>query len=164
LKYFYRFLRTHDDGGHQSELKNPIRFYIEGDCHNNRDFTQNTPIVDLQKVGNKAQVLFGMTEKNDVTYAYDFFGHQDRILARISLNYLITQFGLSLNVDQQMNTGFSKYLLGIYKGQHIVIPDEKVEVLSLSGWTSKGSNTYDLYKNNFKSINPSIYTPLLSRI
>jgi len=126
LQYFYRFLRTKDDGSYLSELKNPIRFYIEEDCKINRDFTANSPIVKMKRLGKEAQVTFGMTDISDVIYAYDFFGQTDRLLARISLDYLIHEFGVSLNVDEQMNTGFSKYLLGKYLGKRIVIPDSKM--------------------------------------
>ncbi|GLX86968.1 hypothetical protein tloyanaT_32210 [Thalassotalea loyana] len=164
MQYFYRFLRTKDDGSHLSELKNQIRFYIEEDCNIKRDFTENSPIVKMKGVGEKAQVTFGMTDKNDVMYAYEFFGQPDRILARISLDYLINELGVSLNVDQQMNTGFSKYLLGKYHGERIVIPDAKVEVLSLGGWKPKGSDTFDMYIRDFYCISPAKYSPLLANI
>jgi len=164
LQYFYRFLRTKDDGSHLSELKNPIRFYIEEDCKINRDFTANSPIVKMKRLGKEAQVTFGMTDISDVIYAYDFFGQPDRLLARISLDYLIHEFGVSLNVDEQMNTGFSKYLLGKYLGKRIVIPDSKVEVLSLDGWKPKGSDTFDMYVKGFYNISPAKFSPLLTSI
>lgn len=164
MQYFYRFLRTKGDCYHLSELKHPIRFYIEEDCKIKRDFTENSPIVEMKRVGEKAQVMFGMTEKIDVIYAYEFFGQPDRLLARISLDYLIHEFGVTLNVDEQMNTGFSKYLLGKYRGERIVIPDAQVEILALDGWKPKGSDTFDMYVKDFYCISPDQYSPLLNKI
>jgi len=164
LQYFYRFLRTKDDGFHQLELKKLIRFYTEEDCKIDRDFTANSPIVKLKRAGEEAQVTFGMTEKSDVKYAYDFFGQPKRLLARIDLDYLIHEFGVSLEIDEQMNTGFSKYLLGKYRGERIVIPDAKVEILSLDGWVPKSSNTYDMYVKDFECISIDKYASLLTNI
>lgn len=164
MQYFYRFLRAKDDGFHLSELKSPIRFYIEKDCPIKNDFTKNSPIVKMKEVGEEAQVIFGMTDKSDVIYAYDFFGKPARLLARISLDYLIHDLGVSLHVDEQINIGFSKYLLGKYRGERIVIPDAKVEVLSLDGWKPKGSDTFTMYAKDFYCISPAKYSTLLTSI
>ena len=164
MQYFYRFLRTKEDGSHQSELKNPIRFYIEADCKIKKDFTENPPIVKMKSTGVEAQVTFGMTTKQDVIHAYDYFGTPDRLLARISLDYLSHEFGVTLNVDQQLNSTFSKYLLGEYKGRRIIIPDARVEILTLNGWEVKGASTYQMYINDFYCIKPVRYLPLLNNI
>jgi hypothetical protein len=162
--YFYRFLRTKDKVYHKSELKNPIRFYIEDDCKENQDFRYNQPIADMKAKNKQAQISFGMTSVKDVFYAYKLFGEPDNILSRISLEFLIEKFNLDLHDDQQVNSGFSKYLLAEFRGERIVIPDENVEVLSLQGWIPKDVNTYEMFIKDFYGISPFKYAHILTNL
>lgn len=157
MAYFYRFLRSDDNGALRSELKNPVTFYIESECKIKADFSWNTPVVNMKNQGKIPQLLFGASSTSDCVKVLRFWECYGRVLSRIKIN---NQPGIVMHRDQQINSSFSKYLLAPLNVNRIIIPDTDVEVLSNTGWVAK-NHAESIKKDIVSNISKSDYEKLI---
>jgi len=157
VTYFYRFLRSDDNGTIKSELRNPVTFYIESECSNKADFSWNTPVVNLKAQGETPQLLFGASSIKDSVEVLKFWGCYGRVLSRFNVNSLP---GAVMHTDQQINSTFSKYLLAPLNANKLIIPDTDIEVLSDKGWVSK-EHAENIKKDILANITKSDYEKLI---
>lgn len=157
--YFYRFLRSRSNGKLNSELTEPIVFYCSDEVENKSDFTSNTPVIQMESAGIPVQVVFGMSTIEDCIYIYELFDYPKAILARVSMEYLTSTWNVQLHNDQQLPSGPSKYLMAPCLDGKIIIPDCKVEILSIEGWRTKADMR--LYQNQVFNLKPAEYIDLI---
>lgn len=173
MTYFYRFLRSEDDGQLKSELTGHITFYTQDQCSINPqtrnlidwDFTRNPPVCSMVSEGITPQLLFGVTDQIGCLGVFDYFGQQKRVLSRFAINSeTLVANSAQLMIDQQVQrgSGISKYLLAPFFGQHLQIPDEEVDVLSLAGWVPKPS-ARQIFNYDIKAIHEADYISLIKR-
>jgi len=157
VTYFYRFLRSDDNGTLKSELRNPVTFYIESECSIKADFSWNTPVLNMKTQGETPQLLFGASSINESVEVLKFWDCYGRVLSRFNVNNLPS---VVMHTDQQINSKFSKYLLAPLNVNKLIIPDTEVEVLSYKGWVSK-EHAKNIKKDMLANITKSDYEKLI---
>jgi hypothetical protein len=82
------------------------------------------------------------------------------LLGRFELSCIDPKFNISLHEDQQLNPGSgSKYLMGGFEKNKIIISNNEVQILSISGWAPK-INCIDVLEN-IKKLDVTQYEKLI---
>ena len=88
--------------------------------------------------GQDVQLLFGMESLDDAVRVLECFCCYERILARFQLESMDIDTEFSIHLDEQVNEqSGSKYIMANYDRKKIVVPNDKVQVLSITGWVEK---------------------------